>query len=90
MIRSRDGSVCDRKEGYVAIKQTGDEGDEDLVLLTAAQCPSVIKELRHFRSAKSGSTTRLPDPILTGLAAVRSHRQGGTGSRDHARRDQPV
>ena len=34
------------REGYVAIKQIHDDGDEDLILLTADQLPYVIKELQ--------------------------------------------
>lgn len=34
------------KEGYVAIKQAGHDGDVDLILLTAEQLPAVIKELQ--------------------------------------------
>jgi hypothetical protein len=41
------------REGYVAIKQRGDNGDEDLILLTADQLPSVIKELQALCSRRA-------------------------------------
>jgi hypothetical protein len=34
------------KDGYVAIKQPSHDGEEDVILLTAEQLPSVIKELQ--------------------------------------------
>jgi hypothetical protein len=40
------------KEGYVAIKQATDDGDEDLILLTAEQLPSVIRELQELYDRK--------------------------------------
>ena len=42
----------EEREGYVAIKQIGHDGDEDLILLTADQLPFVIKELQALYSRR--------------------------------------
>jgi len=62
MIRSYETEVyATDKEGYVAIKQTGDEGDEDLILLTAAQLPSMIKELQALYEKREEWEHERPD-----------------------------
>ena len=43
---------AEEREGYVAIKQVGDGGDQDLILLTADQLPIVIKELQALYSRR--------------------------------------
>jgi hypothetical protein len=43
---------AEAREGYVAIKQVHEAGDEDLILLTADQLPIVIKELQELLSTR--------------------------------------
>ncbi len=43
---------AEEREGYVVVKQVGESGEEDLILLTADQLPSVIKELQALHSRR--------------------------------------
>ena len=49
------------KEGYVAIKHAGHDGDVDLVLLTADQLPAVIKELQALYGKREEWEHEKPD-----------------------------
>jgi hypothetical protein len=49
------------REGYVAIKQAGGAGDEDLILLTADQLPFVIKELQALYGRRDEWEHESPD-----------------------------
>lgn len=49
------------KEGYVAIKQADHDGDVDLILLTAEQLPSVIRELQVLYGQRAEWEHEKPD-----------------------------
>jgi hypothetical protein len=49
------------RDGYAAIKQTGENGEEELILLTADQLPLVIKELQALHKRREEWEHERPD-----------------------------
>lgn len=60
--RSYETEICaEEREGYVTIRQSGEDGDEDLILLTADQLPSVIRELQALYDHREQWEHEKPD-----------------------------